>query len=240
MKKLVPLFFLLMVVFYTGNSQNLSLIYDGNDVPNNSAVVFSGEPSTPVIEAHMGVKNNGSGLLRVFCKKQEISLITGSVNTFCWDNCYPPNVYVSLGSLDITPGETNNAFIGEYQPLTYAGQSVLRYTFFVENNPDDSVCFRALFNAYPVGIEAYRGLATLSGPWPNPADARVTFRYDVQAGGSALLVIRDLLGSPVAVERLSGTGEVVIPARDLAEGIYFCSLEVTGRVVSTAKLVVAH
>jgi len=129
MKKFLLInYFLGMVVFF-GYSQSLSLIFDSNPIPNNSTLTFTGEPSTPVIVATVGVKNNSAGSLNIMCKKVEISLVTESQNTFCWDNCYPPNVYVSLGSVTIGPGETSIVFTGDYEPLTHAGQSVIRYVF---------------------------------------------------------------------------------------------------------------
>ncbi|MFH1297672.1 MAG: T9SS type A sorting domain-containing protein [Bacteroidota bacterium] len=240
MKKLVLLIFLLHEVVFLGYTQNLSLIHEGNPVPNNGTVTYTGEPTTLVIDAQIGVTNNGPGLLSVMCKKEEISLIPLTINTFCWDNCYPPDIYVSLGPLDITPGETNTAFLGEYAPDSHPGQSVIRYTFFVMNNPNDSVCFRALYNAYPLGIEGRQGIATLSNAYPNPANTQASCRYAVENGTTALLLVRNVLGTVVNEILLTGKGEVQIPTRDLSEGIYFYSLVVNGQTQSTRKLVVSH
>ncbi|TSA24120.1 MAG: T9SS C-terminal target domain-containing protein [Bacteroidetes bacterium] len=240
MKKLVLLVSLLQVVAFLGFSQNLSLIHDGTPVPNNGAVTYTGEPTTTTIEAHIGVTNNGSVTLSVKCKKEEISLIPNSINAFCWGACYEPEVYVSLFPLDIAPGVTSTEFIGEYQPVNNAGQSVIRYTFYDEKNPNDSVCFQALYNAYPLGIESHRGSATLSNAYPNPANTQATFRYAVERDANAVLLVRNLLGSTMAEEVLTGSGEVRISTRDLSEGIYFYSLQVNGQTQSTRKLVVSH
>ncbi|MBE0647372.1 MAG: T9SS type A sorting domain-containing protein [Bacteroidales bacterium] len=240
MKKLVLFTSLLCLVVFSGYSQSLSLIYDGNAVPNNGQVVYTGEPSSALIVAYMGVTNNSASTLSVMCKKVEISLVTGSQNTFCWDNCYPPNVYVSMGFLDITPGETNSLFTGDYEPLTNAGQSIIRYVYYDANNPNDSVCFQALFNAYPLGVENQNGLASLSAAYPNPASTQASFNYSVEEGASAFLLVRNVLGSTVKEIQLKGSGVTSISTMDLSDGIYFYSMIVNGKVESTRKLVVSH
>ena len=240
MKKLILVTYLLSVVVFFGYSQSLSLINEGNPVPNNGELIFTGEPTSEVIESHIGVTNNSSDTLNVLCKKVEISLIPGSENTFCWDACYPPNIYVSLGPLAIAPGETNTAFIGEYKPLTFAGQSIIRYVFFDQNNTNDSVCFQSLYQAYPLGVEDQKGLAALSSAYPNPATIQASFNYSVESGINANLTVRNILGSTVKEVYLSGVGVARISILDLSEGIYFYSLVVNGQTLSTRKLVVSR
>lgn len=240
MKKFLLINYFLGLVVFFGYSQSLSLIYDGSPVPNNSALTFTGEPSTPVIVATVGVKNNNTGSLNIMCKKVEISLVPESQNTFCWDNCYPPNVYVSLGSVPIGPGETSIVFTGDYEPLTHAGQSIIRYVFFNESNPNDSICFNSVFNAYPLGVENQQSHASLSNAHPNPSSTQSSLNYSVEGDGIAYLTVRNVLGSTVKEIQLSGSGVATISTRELAEGIYFYSLTVNGKTESTRKLVVSH
>jgi len=240
MKKIILLTYLLSIAVFFGYSQSLSLVSGGTPVANDETVNFNGEPSTPVINAYIGVVNNGSATLSVKCKKVEISLIPETENAFCWDVCYGSDVYVSIGSLDINPGETNTAFTGDYSPNTHAGQSVIRYVFFDANNPNDSVCFRALYNAYPLGIENPGTLASISAAYPNPASDRVSFNYSIECGSHASLIVRNVLGSTVKEVTLSGLGVATISTLDLSEGVYFYSLIVNGKIESTRKLVVSR
>ncbi len=240
MKKRLLSVYLLSIVSYFGYSQSLSLSHDGNPVANNSDVIFIGEPTTSMIEAHMSVTNNGSVTIGVKVKKVEISLVDSSVNTFCWDVCYPPFVYVSGDTMEVHPAGTNSAFVGEYQPNGHAGESIIRYVFFDYENTDDSVCFNAIFRAYPLGIEDPSFRATLSNAYPNPANTRATFNYTVDAGARAMLIVRNVLGSTVKEIQLAGNGQVRIPTIELSEGIYFYSLVVNGQIQSTRKLVVSH
>ena len=240
MKKFLLSVYLISVLAFMGYAQNLTLSHGGTAVPNNGTVTFTGEPSTGIIEAHIDVINNGTSSLNVFCKKTEISLVTNSVNTFCWDNCYPPNVYVSLGTQTIVPGVTNTSFIGEYQPVNNPGQSVIRYTFFVDGNPNDSVCFRAFYNAYPLGIEGVNGEIKLSNAYPNPANSQASFTVTGCAGQTVVLMLRNVIGSTVSMVDLAGEGTYAISTRDLPEGIYFYSMIVNGKITLTRKLVISH
>ncbi|MBN1200071.1 MAG: T9SS type A sorting domain-containing protein [Bacteroidales bacterium] len=240
MKKIILLTYLLSIAVFFGYSQSLSLVHNSNPVANDEAINFNGEPSTSVINSFIGVVNNGSTALSVKCKKVEISLIPDTENAFCWDVCYGPDIYVSIGWVDIDPGVTNTAFTGDYSPQNHAGQSIIRYVFFDANNPNDSVCFRALYNAYPLGMENHEVLASLSAAYPNPASVQASFSYSVERGATALLLVRNVLGSTVKEVSLTGSGMTSISTLDLSEGIYFYSLVVNGKTESTRKLVVSH
>lgn len=240
MKKFLLLSYLLSLVVFIGYAQNISLNYEGNLIPNDGVVVFTGEPSTPLIVATMGVTNISTGPIDVMCKKVEISIVPETQNTFCWDVCYPPNVYVSLGALTLAPGETTNVFTGDYEPLTHAGQSIIRYVFFNAANPNDSICFKSFFNAYPLGVEPITGQATLSSAYPNPASSQASFNYSVEDGAYAYLLVRNVLGSTVKEIQVSGSGVANISTLDLPGGIYFYSLVVNGQAQSTRKLVVSR
>ncbi len=240
MKKLVLITYLLSLIVFVGYAQNLSLIYDGNPVPNDGALVFTGEPSSTLIVATIGVTNNSAVSMDVMCKKVEISMVPETNNSFCWDVCYPSNIYVSIGFMTLAPGETTNAFSGDYEPLTHAGQSAIRYVFFDAANPNDSISFRSFFNAYPLGIENHTDLATLSSAYPNPASAQASFNYSVETSANAILMVRNVLGSTVKEVQLTGSGVTRFSTLDLSEGIYFYSLVVNGRNQSIRKLVVSH
>ncbi|MBC8314425.1 MAG: T9SS type A sorting domain-containing protein [Bacteroidales bacterium] len=241
MKKLLLSVYLLSMVAFFGYSQSLSLDHEGTPVPNNGNVIYPGEPSSALIEAHIGVTNNSAATLDVMCKKVEISLIPGSNNTFCWGGlCYDTLIYVSLDPEVIAPGETNTMFIGEYKPKEHAGETIIRYVFFDRSNANDSVCFQSLYQAYPLGIEDQKGLAALSKAYPNPATTQTSFNYVVETGAHATLVVRNVLGSTVKEVLLAGSGVARISTLDLSEGIYFYSLVMNGQIKSTRKLVVSH
>ncbi len=82
----------------------------------------------------------------------------------------------------------------------------------------------------------------LGEPHPNPATERVAMSYRLpKATATALLVLYDLTGRPVATQPLqAGQGEVQLAVRGLAAGLYLGVLQVEGHVLATRKLAVTH
>lgn len=127
-------------------SQSLSLSYVNGEIPNNSYVLAVGDPTDEMLESFVYVTNNSSAALDVKLKKVEFYVTSGSSNLFCWGLCYPPNIYVSPDPLNIGPGQTNTEdFHGQYYPMATTGTTAIRYVFFDDNNPSDTVCFNVLY-----------------------------------------------------------------------------------------------
>ena len=241
MKKVVLLILLAMTACTYGYSQSLTLADSTGPIANNGNVTKQGHNMDDEILAHVFVSNTTASPIDVIVKKVEISLIPGTVNTFCWGFCFPPNIYVS-------PPYTVNAhstdsvnFSGHYNPLTFAGASVIRYVFYDSANPDDSVCVNVTYDALYVGINNQAAKNILSGAYPNPANNMVYFDYSLNTENTGTVIIRNLVGSIVKQSILTGTtGKLSVLTGDLPEGIYFYSLDVDGKTVTTKKLIIQH
>ena len=241
MKKLLLITYLLGVVACIGYSQSLSLSNENGPVANDSYINKTGLPSDDELVVEMYVTNNTPDPIPVMVKKVEISMVPGTASLFCWGLCFAPNVYVSPDPLTIAGNTTNESdFSGHYLPSGMSGMSVIRYVFFDQRNPDDSVCFNTNFQAYPLGISGLSGTNALAA-YPNPASGKVTVAFSGMESASGTVVIRNLLGERVKEITVSGTsGKVTFDATDLNSGIYFYSLVVNGNAVATKKLVVRH
>lgn len=242
MKKILLSFTLVGFLALLGFAQNLSLSDDGGAVPNNSNRVFSGTPSTQTIYAHMNITNNSAGSIEVFVKKVIIDTVTGTVNMFCWaGGCYPPETFVSPNAQPIAAGATNNEFSGDFMPNLKSGQSIIRYVFFNRADPNDSVCFNALYQAYPLGVDLLSDQIRFSNAYPNPATARVSFNYELPSGAEASVIISNILGSVLKTIPVSNfQGKVTTDVSDLQEGVYLYSLVVNGKKQVTKKLIIQH
>lgn len=238
MKKFFLVVYLLGIVACLGYSQSLSLSNANGPVPNNSYVNVLGLPSDDEIVAELYVTNNTPDSIPVIVRKVEVDIVPGTANLFCWGLCFSPSVFVSPDPLYIHGNTTNETdFSGHYLPSGFSGMSVLRYVFFDERNPLDSVCANINFQAYPLGIvDPFKGTAI--NAYPNPASGNVTFTYSSQ-GAASSITVRNLLGETVKEISLSGaTGKATFNAGDLTSGIYFYSLVVNGNSVATKKLIV--
>jgi len=242
MKTLVLFFLFLFCIFSYGYNQSLALADSAGPVQNNSTITVTGHVNDAELLSYMFVKNTTSAAIAVKVKKVEISLITGSTNSFCWGLCFPPNVYVSPTPLTINSHATDSTdFAGHYSPNLFTGISTVRYVFFNNANPSDSVCVNIAYDALQVGISTQTIKNILSGAFPNPANNAVNFDYALNSENIGTLIIRNLLGTVVRNTNLkSNESKVSIFTGDLPEGIYFYSLDVDGKSLATRKLIIKH
>lgn len=225
-------------------AQNLTLSNDSGAIINNSYISIIGDPSSETISSYVYVTNNSSSSMEVKVKKVEISLIGGSVNTFCWgESCYPPSAYISVNPVTIASGDTECSFHGDYYPYGYLGTSIIAYVFFDSNNPIDTVCVNVKYTAGYVGInENSLSKVVLSNAYPNPANTFTTFDYSLPKETiSSNIIVYNLLGSivkKVVIPNLKG--KLVIRTNDLKDGIYLYTLVINENNIDTRKLFINH
>lgn len=243
MKKLI-LSAIAIAIFATWSFAQSFELYQNQEIfPSGGLVVVSDDVSTSLMLAHMYIKNisNESKLVKV--KKEEISVTPGSMNTFCWVTCWANFIFVSPAGVTIEPGVTITEFSGDYIPLNNPGVTIMRYTFFDDANPNDSVHFFTHFNAGTVGVDelSFRK-ATFSNPYPNPARNQVSFDYTLpMTVNTASIKIHNLLGSVVKELQINDrSGKITIDVSDLNEGFYFYSVAVNNEILETKRLVISR
>jgi hypothetical protein len=242
MKKTVLLIFFTLSICYYGYSQSLALADSTGPVANNSTLTMHGHVNDAEITSYIFVKNTTSATIGVKVKKVEINLVSGSVNSFCWGLCFPPNVYVSPDPLNINAHATDSTdFSGHYTPNGFEGISTIRYVFFNQANSSDSVCVNIAYDALYVGITNQTVKNILSGAYPNPANNTVNFEYSLNTDNEGSVVIRNLTGTIVKKSELtSSENKLSVFTGDLPEGIYFYSLDINGKSLITRKLIIRH
>jgi len=222
-------------------AQSLEIWHEGELVPDQSALTIVGDPADPELIIEVDVKNVSSNTLNVLAKKFEVSVIPGSTNLFCWLLCFPPFVFEAPSPDTLAPGETSSEFSGHYTPGGNIGVTIMRYTFFDQNNPDDSVCFYTEFNAGPVGIDEFSKDVAVSNAYPNPASSQTSIDYVLPySASSASIKIHNLLGAVVRETVLTDrTGKVTINISGLKDGVYFYSVMVNNETIEARRLVVS-
>ncbi|MCD4774187.1 MAG: T9SS type A sorting domain-containing protein [Bacteroidales bacterium] len=139
MKKFVLLSLLLSFVAVFSFSQSFQLFTASGDIEDNSTINLWGEPTAFII-SHVSIRNISDENKSVLIKKVIIDTIAGSNNTFCWGGlCFSSDTYVSPNTVDLIPDEEYTEFEGHYEGKGEIGISTIRYVFFDEQNPDDSV-----------------------------------------------------------------------------------------------------
>jgi hypothetical protein len=107
------------------------------------------------------------------------------------------------------------------------------------NLPPDSVASFSVQNGGGLGATSgkLKSNNTLE-VFPNPVVVQSTIKYQIE-NGIGEVRIYNLLGTLVRTIPLQEKqGVTTLRASDYKSGIYFCSLEVNGRVVETKKIVV--
>lgn len=244
MKKLILSVCLMGITFFCGYSQMYLTLSDSlGALPNNSSFNRQGLPSAGEIISYIFVKNNSASTMHVKVKKVEISLIDSSLNYFCWGLCYANTIYVSPYPVDIPAGATDTtSFSGHYSPHGTVGASIIRYVFFDQDNPSDTVCTNVHYDTYPLGIDntSPKNNTAISA-YPNPSDNFTNFTYQALKDIPASLVIRNILGTVVKEINLTNAeARIGFNTSDLGDGIYFYTLVENGLSVSTQKLIVKH
>jgi len=214
-------------------------------VANGSTIVYTVDQATSIETHDFEVLNTTSSAKTVKVRKTVIVQgDAGRTFYFCTDqNCYPPSVVLS-GNVPMTAlGQF--ALITDFTPNNATGSSTVRYTVFDVNNPSDSVFFFLQYDVSPTGINNLSSVkASVGSPMPNPASTVFTMNYNLGNSfgkGEAKMVVYNMLGAVVMTETITDIeGNVRMDVSTLENGVYFTSLEVSGKQVSTKRIVVAH
>jgi hypothetical protein len=115
--------------------------HDGELTHDTTLRVFS-TPDVSVVEKHVYITNITASTIKMLVKKEELEILDGTMNTFCFNQlCFPPTIFTAPFPLTIEAGATTDdlGFYGDYYPNGNSGNTLIRYTFFVEENPNDSL-----------------------------------------------------------------------------------------------------
>lgn len=200
-----------------------------------------GDPYS-TMTARAFIKNTSSDTLYLKAKRNEVSLVAGSINYFCWDVCYTPSTDFSINALPVAPGDTIEDFYADYEASGNLGTSTIQYCFYKESDQSDSICINISFTATPTGIETITSADanTVSAAYPNPTSGSSRVQYTLKNNAKeSKIEIHNLLGSlikTVALTNKAGVAELQLSEAEA--GIYFYSLVVDDKTISTRKLIV--
>ncbi len=237
---------LFLVAFVFGAfAQQMQITHEGQVIPSGNTITIPGDPSQPELMAALSIKNlSSTETLMVKVRKIVVDTIPGTNNYYCWGACFPSFVYLSPTVVPIFPGTVNIEFSAHYEPKEHNGVTRMIYSFFDENNVNDSVWVEVHYFASGIGIDdaPSQQNVVISNPYPNPASSRVNFDYQLPANArQAVISVHSLLGSKVKEIMLFGTsGKVTFDVNDLKEGIYFYSIVVDNNIIATKRLVVSR
>jgi hypothetical protein len=208
--------------------------------PINPTTIVNGTADEFLLQTSFDIKNNTDQTLYVKVRRNELEIVEGTLNYFCWHQCYTPNTSISPTGIEIAPGESVPNFYADYQPFENEGSSFVEYCFFDDNNTDTETCVTIEFRVgaslsvqEPVHID-------LGYPQPNPAvdQTFIPFELKTQNKGASL-VIYNLLGSEIKRQAVTGiSGNIELQVSDLQSGLYIYSFFNGNELLSSNRLVV--
>ncbi len=240
--KIYFLLFLLGLFSTTVFAQTITLSNNSGPLTNDTMLVVNFDTTSTSHDFNDVIVNNTTAHpISVMLKKVYIQMVPGVVNGMCWGGLCTPGFEIGPGEIPASGSSTE--FHYDYNPAGQTGISIIRYVFWVDGTPSDSVSIRIKYK-HPenVGIKEINENYLFTNAYPNPANNLTTINYNFSSDiTNASIVIYDLLGKKVKSELLSNSqGKVTINTNDLNNGIYLYSLVLNGRSVSTRKLVINH
>ena len=243
MKKPGLTFFLMVFLGFTCFAQSFTLAGDTGPLANGTAVVQSGPSDTLQLITSLQLTNISGNTLRVFMKKEEIVMLPETSSSICWAGyCYGPAMMVSTEAVVMLPGETTSGCFGHFGPHGSRGVSVIRWTFFNESDPADSISMTAHYSTFPAATgDMNTPQYLLSFVSRTPADNQFVVRYSMPPGCHGMIELLNSTGRIIVVsEKVFLSGTQALGTAQLPPGTYFCVLKINGISVSTKKFLVSH
>lgn len=212
----------------------------GNELLSSESVVEVTAPVVDEAKVEIHLQNVSNASADVLVRRTDLSPLAGAANYFCWKECYSPNVFVTPDDQFVTiePGATTENFSGHYMANNQFGSSVTRYTFFDKRNPADSTWFLVRYTTDGTGVSDLQN--NTFNCRPNPATNQVTISFN-QSIADGNLNIYNLNGTLIrSIQLENGMSELGISVSDLANGVYFYTIETAGKRLAANKLVIAR
>jgi hypothetical protein len=191
------------------------------------------------------VRNLSGESVNVLAKKIAPAMGQGAQNFFCWTQCYGPSTIVSPDPLSIDVNSIASEFHGYYKNNNIPDDVNIKYVFFLQDNPNDSVMLDAIFTPSALGLSDYNAPVLISAG-PNPANDNFSIAYS-QLPGKAnsqndnVLIIYNAFGQKIITKSIADyQGKLNVSVQFLPNGVYFYSLVGRNNPIYSGRFIVKH
>ncbi len=243
MKKIILFLSFFVFTFCYVNAQSFSFTI-GGEVLEDTVTVFPDTLGASVIEFTAVVNNLTNVAVETKIARNEIHMVDSAYSDFCWaGTCYPPQIDTSFQIQTIAAGGSSAEldFLAHYTPKGAIGISIIEYTVYNIDNPDENLKLVVRYDTSPNDInENIIRNIWVSDLYPNPASNYVIIDYDMPAEvKKASVKIVNLLGSVVKEQKIDvRNNNMKLDIFDLNGGVYFYSIKVNGEIYKTKKLII--
>ena len=189
------------------------------------------------------VRNLSGESVNVLAKKIAPAMAGGAQNFFCWTQCYGTSTIVSPAPLAIAANSIREEFHGYYKNNGVLDDVNIKYVFFLQDNPNDSVMLDAIFTPSTLGLSENKTPILISAG-PNPAIENFSITYSQlpsKNNAENVLIIYNAFGQKVSTQSITGNeGKLNFPVVSLSNGVYFYSLVCNNNPVYSGRFIVRH
>lgn len=241
MKKNLLLLIVTTFACITASAQSLKLSHQEKGLSNEETVTISEVDGDNLMTVALLVENTSDNNLKVKVKRQVISMLEGATEIFCWDVCYSIAPEIS-NTLPIAAGSTVNNFTADLlPPFVGSGSSIVKYTFFDEENANDEI---SVFIDYAFNKTAGIFDNTISDDMKlfvsgNTLQISCASQNETISKGNAKVQIYNTSGAVVKTSPVSGSNETIsLNISDLPRGIYVCSISDGYNYIASKKFII--
>jgi hypothetical protein len=232
---------------FTVAAQNIQVKDAGGNIINGQTIIKAGFSGSTVLQVDdIDIFNNNSVDMDIKMKRYEMSVQSGTGNSYCWSICtneaqagdYP---VWSLGPVQPVGSQTSFAgFTADHYPHGVAGQNTYLYVWYDYANPNDSAALTITFDV-ALGQQELNAQDFVLSVYPNPASSTVYFNVDGNNTKDVKILLTDALGKTVkTIEVPETTGIIRMNVTDINPGIYFYTLQVNRKAISTRRLMITR
>lgn len=239
MKKLFLIFFVCMLATAV-SAQSIRLFNNGQPLNDGDEVTMNYIPGETT-HFYMEYANVSDENAFIKVRRDDVSFPSGDMLTFCVGGSCSQTLsgeFEVVAGDTITMADSSMVFHVDYTAAAphVLGSSKIMFTFYNTEVDDDAVTFYLVVTP-DVGVPQYEAMNLVSA-YPNPATSVVNIHYRVPDSHAASLVVRNIVGSEVYRQEISGEGKALLSTSDMAPGIYVYGIEENGRLLNLKKLIV--
>ncbi len=221
--------------------KSLTLTYNEVDVSNDE-ITIEGSVVDDEIKVDLSITNSSANDLAIKVRKTVIENINGAENTFCLGTSYDPSVTESPNAFTLAGGATTGTddFYLLFLPNNNSGLAKILYEVFDSNEPENNVFVTVNFNIQPLSVD-FQSKKNSIVAYPNPANGGIiNIEHSLlEVPYDAYIVITNVLGSIVYQYPVkSVNGKYQINVSSFPKGIYTFSYILSGKILTTSKLVI--
>ena len=187
-------------------------------------------------ELHLILENTSSSDKMVACKSKIVQIIEEAKADLCWGNCGYINEVVTE-AIKVEANAKTYGFVVHYKaPIATVGSSIIRYTLYDEDDPNDSISVMFEFVTIPdLRTFVYANVPSLS-VYPNPAVDYLTIEMSDLQLKQATFVLYDAIGRVVKTQLLT-SNSTKMDVNNLEQGTYYLQILNDNKTIGVRKFV---